>query len=231
MEVIIISDKEKSILRKVLMIICGLIVIFSVVMLLFGNKIRAHMVQNNTDRVMTEKVVKKKKNANYNFGAVKEVTMNDILKAHHVADKPIGKISVPSVGVKLPLFQGFNNIDMTVGACTMKANQVMGGMNNYAIAGHHMEDNNVLFGPLEKTKIGDKIYLTDEKQVYIYQIDSKKNVYESDLSVLDNIPGQRTITLVTCASGQPGVKYRTIIQGSLIQQEPYNKNLEKLFIK
>lgn len=223
--------KVKNILRKVIWFICLIIVIFSVIMLLFGNKIRGRIVSNNSNKVMTEKVVKQKKNANYDFKSVKEVTMSDILKAHKVTDKPIGKISIPSVGIKLPLFQGFNNVDMTVGACTMKQYQVMGGLNNYCIAGHHMEDNKVLFGPLENIKVNDKIYLTDEKQVYVYQVTNKNNVYENETQVLNNQPNRKMITLITCASGQPGVKYRTVVQGDLVQIENYDNNTKKLFIK
>ena len=115
------------------------------------------------------------------------------------------------------------------GAGTMKADEKMGAENNYAIAGHHMEDPNILFGPLSKAKIGKKIYLTDEKKVYVYKITKKTVVDETQVKWIDDIPGESLVTLVTCASGTEGEVNRIIIQGSLVSTETASKSNLKYF--
>ena len=96
-------------------------------------------------------------------------------------------------------------------------------------AGHHMEDPNILFGPLSKTKIGKKIYLTDEKKVYVYKITKKTVVDETQVKWIDDVPGESLVTLVTCASGTEGEVNRIIIQGSLVSTETANKSNLKYF--
>ena len=51
-----------------------------------------------------------------------------------------------------------------------------------------MEDPNILFGPLSKAKIGKKIYLTDEKKVYVYKITKKAVVDETQVKWIDDVP-------------------------------------------
>lgn len=214
-----------KVFRRILQCILWIVLIISVVLLLFGNQIKGKLIQNQTNKLMDQKVEKvKKTKGTYDFQSIKEVSMSDVLKAHNIKDKPIGKISIPAVDLKLPLFQGLDNEDMTVGACTMKSGQIMGGMNNYAIAGHHMKDPHVLFSPLAKIKVNDKIYLTDTEKVYIYQVSNKMTVNKSDTSVINDVPGERMITLVTCASGNPGEENRIIVQGRLVNTEDYQKD-------
>lgn len=209
--------------------VCSFIFIFSVGFLFFGNQIKGYFIQKNTNRIMETKVHKvDRTKSSYDFQSIKEVSMSDVLKAHNIKDKPIGKISIPDVGLKLPLFQELNNEDMTVGACVMKSGQIMGGTNNYAIAGHHMKDPHVLFSPLAKVKVGDKIYLTDTEKVYVYQVSNKTIVNKLDTSVINDVPGKKMITLVTCASGNSGEVNRIIVQGQLINTEDYQKD-KKLF--
>ena len=117
------------------------------------------------------------------------------------------------------------------GAGTMKQNETMGEEGNYCLAGHHMEDNNILFGPLANIGVGAKVYLTDGKNVYTYKVILKKIVNEDQVQWLNDVPGQKLLTLVTCSSGTPGVKTRIIVRGELQQVQPANKSTLKVFDK
>ena len=141
----------------------------------------------------------------------------------------IGKIAMPSVGLKLPIFEGLNNEDLVRGAGTMKQGEQMGAEGNYALAGHHMKDAKLLFGPLADAKLGDKIYVTDEKKVYVYTTTVKTVVNKSEVQYIYDEPGKKMITLVTCASGDDGEVDRTIIQGELAEVLDATKENLKYF--
>lgn len=78
----------------------------------------------------------------------------------------VGEILVPKSSIHLPIGLGVANTTLALAAGTMRQDQKM-GKGNYPLAGHHMVNRHVLFGPLYfKTKVGDNIYLTDLKKKY-----------------------------------------------------------------
>ncbi|MGZ7204728.1 class A sortase, partial [Streptococcus pyogenes] len=85
----------------------------------------------------------------------------------------IGGIAIPDFGVNLPIFKGLSNVALMYGAGTMKEDQVM-GQGNYTLASHHVFGiagaSETLFSPLEKSKAGMKIYVTDKENIYVYVI-------------------------------------------------------------
>ena len=142
----------------------------------------------------------------------------------------IGKLSVPSVKVKLPIFKGLDNYNLVRGAGTMKETERM-GPGNYALAGHHMKDGSLLFGPLENVKKGDKIYLADKHHVYVYETRLKTVVDKHDTNYINDVQGQKLVTLITCASGMTGESRRVVVQGELLCKKPANKENLKVFNK
>ena len=105
------------------------------------------------------------------------------------------------------------------------------GIGNYALAGHHMKDGSLLFGPLENVKKGDKIYLADKHHVYVYETTLKTVVDKHDTNYIDDVQGQNLVTLITCASGMTGESRRVIVQGELLCKKPANKKNLKVFNK
>lgn len=198
--------------------------------LIFNEQIKSYVVNHMSQTAISKPVnTKTKHKGNFDFESVKAVDIKGVSKATQDDTAAIGKIAIPSIGLKLPIFYGLDNNNLMRGAGTMKADEKMGAENNYAIAGHHMEDPNILFGPLSKAKIGKKIYLTDEKKVYVYKITKKVVVDETQVKWIDDVPGERLVTLVTCASGTEGEVNRIIIQGSLVSTETASKSNLKYF--
>jgi len=54
------------------------------------------------------------------------------------------------------------------------------------------------FALLDKLIVGDKIYVFDKGEMYVYKIRDKFTVEPSDISVLDQPAGKREMTLMTC---------------------------------
>ena len=206
----------------------------------FGiSKWQAHKVDARTEQAMKKSVTKHPKHVTYDFSQVKPVTTEDLLKSQGAVNNPIGRIAIPAQNIHLPLFEGLNMQNMLTGACTMKAHEQMGEVGNYAIAGHHMSDNKSLFSNVVKLKKGDKIYLTDNKNIYVYKVIANNTVDKSDGAVIqDHIdspdgavtpkPGEKMITLITCQHGYTS-ENRVCVQGDLVKTYKYTHKRGKLF--
>ena len=133
-------------------------------------------------------------------------------------DYMVGEIYMPDVGMRVPILEGISNENLWVGAGTMKPGQKM-GEGNYALAGHHMWDEEQLFTPITKSKIGDKAYVTDKNKVYEYTVTDIFVVQPSDGHVINDVPGEQTLTLVTCTDVW-GTE-RLIVTGELTDVSEY----------
>ena len=89
------------------------------------------------------------------------------------------------------------------------------GQGNYALAGHYMTAKRLLFSPLKGVRQGDSIYLTDKRQTYRYKVTRVQVVDRHQIDVIDDVPGKRLVTLVTCASARRGEPKRLVVRGEL----------------
>lgn len=193
--------------------------------LIFNKTIRNFIIGWNSNKYQVTKVSQKtidknkKAKTSFDFSAVKPISTEAVLDAQMKAQKlpVIGGIAIPDVGINLPIFKGLGNEGLYYGAGTMKENQVMGGQNNYALASHHVfgmtGSSQMLFSPLDKAKIGMKIYLTDKEYIYTYAITDVKSVTPDHSEVIDDVWGQSTVTLITCTDLE--ATERIIVHGQL----------------
>jgi len=126
----------------------------------------------------------------------------------------VGQLRVPAVGLDLPIGVGVSNAVLVRGAGTLKADQRM-GQGNYALAGHYMTAQRLLFSPLKGVRQGNSVYLTDKRQVYRYRVTRVRVVDRHRVDVIDEVPGKSLVTLVTCASAKRGEPKRLVVQGEL----------------
>ena len=126
----------------------------------------------------------------------------------------IGIISIERVGIFLPIFHGATKVNLLAGAGTMHYNQVM-GEGNYPLAGHHMGNSSLLFGPLLEVRMGDLVQLTDRHNLYTYQVVSTGIVHQNRVDILDStkIP---IVTLFTCDISNAATNNRWVVTGELI---------------
>lgn len=216
--------KKLKITGAVILLLAGL-------MMIFNEQIKCVIVDWMTNSSLKQPVKDDDSKGNFDFEKVKAVDNKMVAKAAFSKNQDaIGKLSVPSVKVKLPIFKGLDNYNLVRGAGTMKEAEQM-GTGNYALAGHHMKGGSLLFGPLENVKKGDKIYLADKHHVYVYETRLKTVVDKHDTNYINDVQGQKLVTLITCASGMTGESRRVVVQGELLCKKPANKENLKVFNK
>ena len=222
------SEKEKA--KRILIYILMVILTVAGLALIFNEQIKTFTIDHMQENALNQPIKKHPKIGQFDDAKVGEVTTKDVAKAATTnASDSIGKIAIPAIGLKLPIFYGMATNNMLRGACTMHPNEQMGMQGNYCLAGHHMENNRILFGPLQNASKGDLIYLTDGKKIYTYQIQEKVVVSEYQVNWIANINDGNYLTLVTCASGHPGETRRIIIRGNLTGIQDVNKQNTKVF--
>jgi len=208
--------KKKKI--KIALLLCVLII---GLLLIFITPIQNALIARMSDQFnaieySTDDIKKNNQlNADFEFEAVQSLSIAEVLQAQIKASKMpvIGSIAVPSVHMQLPILKGVGNAVLAIGAGTMKPNQQL-GQGNYALAGHYFEEKDILFSPLYQAQIGDIIYVTDMSNVYEYKLATKKIIAATDVYIVDDIPNQTTLTLITCA--EKGSK-RLALQGDFVQ--------------
>ncbi|TII17489.1 sortase [Bacillus subtilis] len=139
----------------------------------------------------------------------------DAIKAgfEHDQKAVIGRITIKSVDLELPIVKGTTNENLLIGAATMRPDQKM-GEGNYPLAGHHLKQKSLLFGPLENVKTGAKIVITDFKKDYIYSVTSKNIISEMDADVIEET-NKKEITLITCDKAVK-TEGRLVVKGELV---------------
>ncbi|ETY75334.1 class A sortase [Lactiplantibacillus fabifermentans] len=191
--------------------------------LIFNEQIKSWLVSSYAPSVTTKTVKSNsKKKADFNFSKVKSLDFQTVAKARMNKNSisVIGSISIPSVNLYLPIGKGVSNETLALAAGTMKADQKM-GQGNYALAGHHMIKHNALFSPLYyKSKVGQMIYLSDAKNIYAYKTTTRKFIAATDVQVVDDVPGKKLVTLITCDKTGAG---RLMIRGTYQQKWAFKK--------
>ena len=159
--------------------------------------------QNNTQK------------ASFDFEAIQPPSFMETVKAglDRESKAVIGRITISSVNIKLPILKGTTNQNLLYGATTMRPDQKM-GEGNYPLAGHHMKRENLLFGPLIHIKKGDTVKITDFKKDYIYTVISKQFISETDTDVIQETK-EKEITLMTCDKAVK-TEGRLAVKGKLI---------------
>ncbi|MFC4652794.1 class A sortase [Lactococcus nasutitermitis] len=216
------AKKTKKIRRRLINILIVLLFLVGLA-LIFNKPIRNMLIAGNSNRYQVSNVTRKeivknqKAKANFDFKKVSLVDFQSVF-ANELNRQPlpvIGGISVPDLGINLPIFRGVGNTSLLYGAGTMKENDTM-GQGNYALAGHNMtgftSDLSILFTPLTHAKVGMMIYVTDKANIYEYKLASINVVTPDHVEVIDNVPGKTEITLITCYD--EAATHRIVIHGT-----------------
>ena len=208
-------------------------------------KLKEMFIESKAENVLNEKgdigtVKLNKKNSqrkDYDFSKVDSID-SDKYASFINSEKPekllkegVGYISIPSVDIKLPVFEGLWNEYLLLGVGTMKPNQQI-GERNYALAGHtYHYGSDLLLTSIHNTYIGEKVYVTDFNRVAIYEIYNVQNigVYDTDYT-LDDKENEKNpiVTFITCE--YDGLS-RYLVQGKLKEMKTFDDKTEKIFIK
>lgn len=220
--------KLKKILTNTL-----LVLLFAVgLVLVFNNQIKNFFIQQTSDTYTISRVSKKeikenqKKPASFDFGQVNSISSEAVAKAKAKNTKvpTVEGIAVPDVGINLSIFRGLDNDSLLFGAGTMKEDQQL-GQGNYALAGHKTENPELLFTPLERSTIGQLVYITDLENIYTYTITKNEIVDPTAVEIIEDVPDKTLLTLVLC--GDMAATTRRIVQAEYVNKIPMNTASEE----
>lgn len=127
----------------------------------------------------------------------------------------IGMINIPSIDVNLPILHDATVSNLKKAAAIVKDTSFPWEKGNTAIAAHRGRAAGSFFSRLGEVKIGDMVTLEFTGQKYTYEVYDIFTVLPHEIHVLDDIPGETTVTLITC---DPPIKstHRLIVRGRLM---------------
>ena len=160
------------------------------------------------NRIYTEEA------AEFDWDAVTHLEFFDMLGYMDSVDlvNPIGELFLPSIDMRLPILQGTSDLNMTLGAGTVRPGLVM-GQGNFVLGSHNAPDTSTRFGGLHLLEIGDLIILRDAEYLYIYEIVlANYIVHQTRIDITDEVPGKTYVTLFTCTD-VTNSDYRIVVRG------------------
>ncbi len=197
------------------------------IILLDVNQVEGWLVKGYQPTITAKSVQQaQKRSGDFTYRDTASNSLSGIINARrHAKDiAVIGAVAIPQDNVYLPIGKGVSKTVLALAAGTMKVNQTM-GQGSYALAGHNMDDSKTLFSPIyAKAKPGQKVYISDFSQVYVYQITDRQEIPATDLSIL-NDTSSPTITLITC--NWTGSK-RIAVKGKLVKTYEYKAAPQKV---
>lgn len=106
----------------------------------------------------------------------------------------IGKVSIPSIGVNLPVASSFDYSVLNISPCRFKGSAYRDSM---IICGHNFRTH---FGSLARVKAGDQVTFTDtEGNVFTYEVCDMESMDGTDVERMSQ--GDWDLTLFTCTPG------------------------------
>lgn len=227
------KNEKKTSVSTIIIRIAAVILLIVGLVLIFNKQIRNQLVRQNQSQALTGLTAKKveknqKKKGMFDYSKVKEIDFAQVTrtKVKNTSDA-IGALAIPDVNMYLPVMLGLSDDAMATGGGTMRPNQKM-GKGNYALAGHYMTAKGILFSPLEDSKKGQLVYLTNLKKIYVYKIYMKKKVSPYAVWLVNNTK-KPVVTLITCADGGEN---RWAVRGNLVKTEKAtNQNLQVFKLK
>lgn len=201
------------------------ILLLIAVVLIFNQQIKYYLTESYRPQITRQAIKEnqsKQSSANYDYSNAQDLSLQTVARAR-AKKQPIniiGEITVPAIDMTIPIANGVDNTTLALAAGTLRPNMKM-GEGNYALAGHNMDNGSkVLFSPLySKSKVGQKVYITDLKNVYEYKIYERKIISPSQVEVVNNTKN-KIITLITC--DETGAR-RLMVRGSFVKKMPFNE--------
>lgn len=115
-------------------------------------------------------------------------------------DATIGYIEIPDMKVRLPLFLGASDSNLSHGAAVMSETSMpIGGEDtNCVIAGHRGFRGSAFFQYIENMKEGSVVYITNPWETLVYRVVSIDIVDPNDVSSVYIQDGKDMVTLLSC---------------------------------
>ena len=122
------------------------------------------------------------------------------LEQYGVDDNVAAVVEIPAMSVKLPVYLGATQENMTKGAVQLgETSMPVGGVNtNCVIAAHRGYRGIPMFQYIEDVELGDEVILTNLWETLIYRVTEIKVIAPADTQEILIRPGEDMVTLITC---------------------------------
>ncbi|HUY63276.1 MAG TPA: sortase [Acidimicrobiales bacterium] len=132
---------------------------------------------------------------------------------------PIGRISIPSIGVDMVVVQGTDEGDLAKGPGHYPASPMPCAVGDVAIAGHRTTFLHPFYN-LNELVPGDAVVLETRQVTCRYVVSSEPfAVSPHDVAVVANTPGQYTLTLTTCTP-RGSARQRLVVKATMVSSAP-----------
>lgn len=178
---------KKNLISFLLMFIGITLILSALSFKLYFKHKEVVLIREFNEKLKEEKLKDKEKTTNDN----KENEDNNSIKE-------LGIIEIPSIGLQSIIVEGteMDKLRFYLGHFSQTANA--GEEGNFCIAGHSSTIYNEILNNLHKVNAEDIIKIKTLKGEIKYSITKKFVVEPTEVSVLDNKKGEKTMTIVTC---------------------------------
>jgi len=161
-------------------------------------------------------------NGQFDFNEVRNVSAVEINQVRSDIESGeanldiLGAVAIPNANLNTAVIKGMSDAAMVSGAGTMFPDQVM-GQGNYTLTSHHIGyGTDILLNNIsDSVTVGDKIYLTDLTNVYVYETFFVEAVNPDQVQYISQeMTGDPIVTLMTCTAD---LTQRWIVQGNLTE--------------
>lgn len=151
--------------------------------------------------------------------------------------RTFGYIRIPAMDVELPLYLGADEGNMKKGAAILGQTSLpIGEKNsNCVIAAHRGYEGIPYFREIERLRINDQVFVTNQWETLTYRVESIKVIKPADVKKIKIQPGKEMVTLLTCHPYRTH-RYRYVVycvrdQGVELKDDGPNKDAWKADIK
>lgn len=126
----------------------------------------------------------------------------------------VGYIEIPEIDLKLPLFVGATEENMSKGAVVLAGTSMpVGGKNtNCVIAGHRGYSGSPYFRDIDQLQVGSEVHINSLWENMIYKVTGTRIIHATECDILQIQPDKDMVTLFSCYPYLSiGTKYRLVI--------------------
>lgn len=119
----------------------------------------------------------------------------------------IATMSIPAIDLNYPIYDGATDENLYNGLARVDGTSYpVGGINtNSVIAGHNGLTGKIYFSDVDELVNGDTIQIQNQQETLTYEVYNTAIIKPDEVSALAIIPGQDTLTLLTCVFLPHGV--------------------------
>lgn len=140
---------------------------------------------------------------------------------YDIAAGVLGTLHIPKIDLVYPIYDGATDENLLKGVARIDGTSYpVGGINtNSVIAGHNSMARRNYFTHIKDLVNGDIVQIRNQKETLTYEVYATAIIEPDDTGALAVIPGQDTITLLTCTWPPPGT-HRYLVYAKRVSEKP-----------